>query len=177
MVECYVRAGAGREYLRMLTCLSLRFQGFNPRLIEGLSAADALKEATRLAQTDFYVISDDDYVAAQPDAIGCGLRLLAETPKLGLVGLCWQKPQKKLYGGWFNWDWNAYWSVAYFGGLFIVRRDAVLVDLKFEPNYQEGIGEDRLFCEAVRLNGFDVGVLPDRWAVHLGESQSTVWPK
>jgi hypothetical protein len=150
-----------------------------PQIIDGYDGPGSLIQARERATTALYVVSDNDVIPAQPDTIARGLEVMRQHPTLGVLGYCWQKPKKEPYGTWLRRDCGDYWKVGYCGGLWIVRREAVsnwCAEVRLPVDYANGIGEDRLFCEAVERNGYDIGVLPDRWFCHLGEGQSTIWP-
>ncbi len=129
------------------------------------------------AESEIYVVADDDILLEADPVVGRGETLMKAYPDFAVLSLAETKPD------WKTWvpDWPEYKAFhdeavtehVSVGGVRFCRRGAV----KSWPPMDEGIKTyDHVHGQAVRDAGYRSGYFKHLHGLHLGRGYSTIWP-
>lgn len=167
-----------RNYFKTLTLEAYAECGVNVTELIGFTNFDRYYEGETMDTDPFYIVTDDDVVPCKPTMFAEAQAIMEKYPQIGALGFP-TKPRLDVeeVSGYFNGMLEErLWKFDHFGGIRIVRRGVVKKPDE-RPNYEEGRGGDRIFCDAIRKAGYECVLAPDLWFHHLGEGEgfSTVW--
>jgi len=177
MNSCFITTDFQRPYLLKLTQNALIECGYPPKFVVK-PMLERYFECDRLAETDIYIMSDDDIIPATEYALDELIHLLERHPEYSHIGLGWHKDMsfEKDNGNIMHkdsddlWEWNAC------GGIMAIRKGTIK-DLGYECDYPNGIGDDKIIGRIARELGYKVGVANNVWFHHMGAPYKTVWDR
>lgn len=165
-----------REYFCTLTFTAQALCGLDTYPVYNKSNFDRYYVGESLDNGKYYVISDDDVIPFELNMFNKSLEIMEKYPNIGVLGFTTKPHLQKE-------DVQAYviseiedrlWEFDHFGGIRVVRRGFIEKPNE-RPDYANGRGGDRIFCDMVRRKGFICALAADLWFHHLGETKSTVW--
>lgn len=178
-VDCFITSHSPRtperEYAFALTQVALHANGFNPIVIEE-KMLDRYFKCDEMAESEIYIMCDNDIIPATPDTLNKLVNLMYEYPILSQLGLGWrhdlrQQEVESWVRGTISDD---VWEMDHVGGCMAIRKGTI-PNLGYECDYENGIGDDKIVAKIAREMGYKVGLAPKLWFHHLGGPFSTLW--
>lgn len=166
-----------REYFFQLTQKALELNGFRATIVQK-PMLERYFECERLAQSDIYILCDDDIIPATHDTLKHLIFLMRRHPELSQLGLGWSQNMQSE----FNSSWRRgiisprIWEFGHCGGCMAIRKGTIR-DLGYQCDYSKGRGDDQVVGDIARELGYKVGIAHQLYFHHLanGQKYSTVW--
>lgn len=175
-IATLTRQSKERDYFQDLTFRAQDACGLDTCPLTDMSNFERYYAGESMDTDKYYVISDNDVIPCRLDMFKEAVEIMEKHPQIGALGFP-TKPRM------FAAEVSGYvrglieptlWDFDHFGGIRVVRR-GVIQKPEERPNYKEGRGGDRIFCDMIRKQGFICALTPDLWFHHLGETMSTIW--
>lgn len=168
-----------RDYFRNLTLEAYRLCGIEAELIVNESNFARYYMPEKMDDAPYYIVSDDDVIPCKPEMFVLAERIMDAHPQIGALGFpARPRLQREDVIGYIRGDIESnlatLWDFDHFGGMRVVRRG--FAEEPFErPDYTNGRGGDRIYCDMVRAKGMTCAYTPDLFFHHLGETFTTIW--
>ena len=178
-MDCFIATShldrLDRRYFLQITKQAL--SPFAPQIIS-TGAFERYGEAERKAESEIYILSDDDIIPADPSVIPMGLEIMSKHPEIGLLGFAWNKNLSfSDLGSWAKEKLNdGLVEIDHVGGLRIVRK-GLCAEVKPSGAGWLSKADDKAHSEAIKAAGYKVVIWLGGWFHHLGEGYSVIWKK
>lgn len=179
MIDCFITTQGNRsperEYFFYLTQLALHLQGFSSKTVEK-PMLERYFECDRQAESDIYIMCDDDIIPATSNTLTSLVNTLREHPEISQLGLGWRPDMKnESNNSWIRGHITKdIWEIDHVGGCVAIRKGTIK-DLGYRTDYKNGIGDDKIAGKIARELGYKVAVSNKLYFHHLGSNFTTVW--
>lgn len=162
------------DYFRKMTYFSLCECGLYPKIIANRKPFECYLLTEKMANTDIYLVADDDIVVGDPMMIEHAYSMMRDNPSIGIMGFAYQKGiDASRYGSWLKENIkDSIYEIDHVGGILLLRKGAVK-DYGERPDHSVGIAHDRTLADAVRKSGFKVCIDLSLHYHHIGEGYQT----
>lgn len=126
--------------------------------------------AESLAQSDPYILSDNDCFPKTQDWLAKGLQTARSQPQFGYIVYRMTHCDFACDTDYSNGDIR---SIHKGGGIAIVRKDVRTAPFTVPPVYDPNNADDKCYCEAIRKSGKQVGMFEKLYMEHAGREEST----
>ena len=163
-----IDAGSAPEQRLWFSCKGLKVveQPFEGSVHRRFLLAEAL------AQSEYFLVSDNDILPTREGWLSAGLEIMRRHPKLGW---CCYRLENTDFEHDHQYQDTDIRSIAWGGGLSIIKRDArqhpFTVPLVFNPQS----ADDKEYCAAIRRSGYGVAMFQNLYVKHIGQSESSAW--